>query len=83
MAKGFSQVEGIDYDKIFSPVIHYKTIRMMFVLSTLEGMYMTGVKAAFLDETIYIKQPEAMYAIPTTHPCDGLFSTLSRKPLQA
>jgi hypothetical protein len=64
VAKGFSQVKGVDYDEIFSPVIRYKTIRMMFALSTLEGMYMTGldIKAAFLygklDETIYMKQPE-------------------------
>jgi hypothetical protein len=37
---------------------------MMFALSALEGMYMTGldIKAAFLygklDEEIYMKQPE-------------------------
>jgi hypothetical protein len=64
VAKGFSQVEGVDYDEIFSPVIHYETIRMMFALSALESMYMTGlnVKAAFLyrklNEEIYMKQPE-------------------------
>jgi Reverse transcriptase (RNA-dependent DNA polymerase) len=64
VAKGFSQVEGVDYDEIFSPVIRYETVRMMFALSALEGMYMTGldVKAAFLygklDEEIYMKQPE-------------------------
>jgi hypothetical protein len=64
VAKGFSQVEGVDYNEIFSLVIRYETVRMMFALSALEGMYMTGldVKAAFLygklDEKIYMKQPE-------------------------
>ena len=64
VAKGYSQVEGIDYDEIFSPVVRYETVRIMLALSTLENMYMTGfnVKAAFLygnlDEEIYMKQPE-------------------------
>jgi len=26
VAKGFSQIEGIDYEEIFSPMIHYETI---------------------------------------------------------
>ena len=25
VTKGFSQVEGIDFDKLFSPVVHYET----------------------------------------------------------
>jgi len=25
VAKGFSQVEGIDFDKLFSPVVRYET----------------------------------------------------------
>jgi len=26
VAKGFSQVEGIDFDELFSPVVYYKTV---------------------------------------------------------
>ena len=26
VTKGFSQVEGIDYDKLFSPVVRYETV---------------------------------------------------------
>jgi len=50
VAKGFSQIEGIDYEEIFSPMIHYETIHLMFALMALENMYMTGldVKTAFL-----------------------------------
>jgi hypothetical protein len=59
LAKGFSQVECIDYDEVFSPVV-----RIMFVLATLSGWHISGldVKTAFLygklDEEIYMKQPE-------------------------
>jgi hypothetical protein len=64
VAKGFSQVEGVDFDEIFSPVVRYETVRLMFALASLEGMYMTGldVKTAFLygklEEEIYILQPD-------------------------
>lgn len=32
VAKGFTQNEGIDYNEIFSHVIKYKTIRLIFAL---------------------------------------------------
>jgi len=34
VARGFSQVEGIDYDETFSPVARCSSIRSMFALST-------------------------------------------------
>jgi hypothetical protein len=64
VAKGFSQVKGVDFDEIFSPVVRYETVCLMFALASLEGMYMTGldVKTAFLygklEEEIYMLQPE-------------------------
>jgi len=63
VAKGFSQIEGIDYE-IFSPMICYETIHLMFALMALENMYMArlDVKTAFLygklKEEIYMKQLE-------------------------
>ena len=43
VAKGYSQVEGIDYSEIFSPVIHYESIHLMFTLAPLENWYITGL----------------------------------------
>ena len=63
VAKGFTQVEGVDYTKIFSPVVKYTTIRVILALVAqfnweLEQM---DVKTAFLhgelEKTIYMKQP--------------------------
>jgi len=62
VAKGFTQKEGVDYE-IFSPVVKYKTIRIMLSLVAqfnleLEQM---DVKTTFLhgelEEVIYMDQP--------------------------
>ena len=64
VAKGFSQQEGIDFNEIFSPVVHFETVRLMLALSTLQDWHMEAVdvKTAFLygklDEEIYMQQPE-------------------------
>jgi len=64
VAKGYSQVKGIDYSDIFSPVVCYESICLMFTLVALENWYITGldVKMAFLygklNKEIYMKQPK-------------------------
>ena len=64
VAKGFSQMEGIDFNEIFSPVVRFETVRLMLALSSLEGWHMEAldVKTAFLygklDKEIYMHQPE-------------------------
>ena len=65
VAKEFSQVEGIDYNKLFSLVVHYETVRMMLALAALKGWHMEAlnVKSTYLygklDKEIYMEQPEA------------------------
>ncbi|KAK2437580.1 secreted RxLR effector protein [Trifolium repens] len=64
VAKGFTQVEGIDYNEIFSLVVKHCSIRVLMAIVNqydleLEQM---DVKTAFLhgelEETIYMQQPE-------------------------
>jgi len=63
-SKRLSQIEGIDYEEIFSPMIHYETIHLMFAFVALENMYMTGLDVkncllyGKLKEEIYMKQLE-------------------------
>ena len=63
VAKGFSQAEGIDYDKTFAPVARLEAIRMFlaFVAHLNFKVYQMDVKSAFLngelDEEVYVEQP--------------------------
>jgi len=64
IAKGFSQVEGINFDELFSPVVRYETAQLLLVVAALEDLDIQSVdiKTAYLygnlDEEIYIEQPE-------------------------
>jgi len=50
VAKGFSQVEGIDFDELFSPVVCYKTMRLLLAVAALEDLDIQSVdiKTAYL-----------------------------------
>ena len=37
VAKGFSQVEGLDFDQVFSPVVRFEAVHLMLVLAALEN----------------------------------------------
>ena len=62
--RGFSQIEGIDYEETFAPVARYSSIRMILSLSAQMGwhIHQMDVKTAFLngviEEEVYIEQPE-------------------------
>ena len=64
MAKGYSQVEGIDYEETFSPVASYSSIRSIFTTATQMGwkIHQMDVKTTFLngfiEEEVYIEQLE-------------------------
>jgi hypothetical protein len=63
VAKGFTQVEGIDFHETFAPVVNFKSVRVIVALAAHKGwhMYQDDVPTAFLraslDETIYMQQP--------------------------
>jgi hypothetical protein len=64
VVKGYSQVEGVDFGEIFSPVAKLTSIRVLMSLAAtfdLEIEHM-DVKTMFLhgdlEEEIYMKQPE-------------------------
>ena len=64
VAQGFLQVEGVDYNKLFSPVVWFESMHLMLALTALHNWYMTrvDVHTAYvygkLDEEIYMHQPE-------------------------
>ena len=64
VARGFSQVEGIDYEETFAPVARYTSIRMIISLAAFMGwrLHQMDVKTTFLngeiDEEVYIEQLE-------------------------
>ena len=64
VAKGFTQIFGIDYKKTFSPIARFETVHLVLALAALYDweIEVLDVKTAFLfgklDEEIYMVQPE-------------------------
>ncbi len=63
VAKGFTQVEGIDYEETFAPASHLGSLRMLLSIAAINDweIHQLDVKSAFLngiiDKDIYIEQP--------------------------
>jgi len=63
VAKGFTQIEGVDYEETFSPVVRIASIRLLIALVSHLDLKLTqmDVKTTFLngnlDEEIYMDQP--------------------------
>jgi hypothetical protein len=63
-AKGYRQIQGIDYQESFAPVVRYDSLRVIIAIAAERDLelYQLDVKTAFLngiiDEEIYIAQPE-------------------------
>lgn len=64
VCKGYSQVEGIDFDETFAPVSRLEAIRMFLVFYVYKSfnVYQMDVKSTFvnryLEEEVYMEQPE-------------------------
>jgi hypothetical protein len=65
VAKGYSQVQGIDYFEVFSPTMQIKSLRTLLALHSGNAAVLSeswDVSAAFLfadiHEELYVKQPQ-------------------------
>jgi hypothetical protein len=64
VARGFSQVEGVDYDETFALVARYTSIRAVISIAAEMGwkIHQMDVKTTFLngliEEEVYIEQPQ-------------------------
>ncbi|GKB83783.1 copia protein [Tanacetum coccineum] len=54
VTQGYTQEEGINYDKVFAPVARIEEIRLFFTYASYIGfiVYQIDVKSAFLYDTI-------------------------------
>ena len=63
VARGFKQIEGVDYFETFSPTVGMKPIKLLFALAAKYGWeikqmdFETAFLNALLEEEIYIKPP--------------------------
>jgi len=76
VARGFSQIPGVDYHETYSPVIKMKTIRLLMALSVENGWeqehidVLTAYLNSPINEVVYMKQPEAfLVADPSKYVC--------------
>jgi hypothetical protein len=64
VAKGYSQIAGIDFDKTFAPVVRIESVRALLAFAAFMNLNIIHVdcKTAFLngnsDLEIYVQQPE-------------------------
>jgi hypothetical protein len=63
VAKGYSQVKGLDFDETYAHVARLESIRILLSCATYHGfkLYQMDVKSAFLNgpikEEVYVEQP--------------------------
>jgi hypothetical protein len=55
VAKGYSQVEGLDFDETYAPVARLESIRILLAmaLSYIKWMFLNGP----IKEDVYVEQP--------------------------
>ena len=82
-ARGDKQVEGVDYDETYSPVVSWSTIRLLLVLTTKFGWetrqvdFSNAFVQAELKEQVYMRIP-AMFADPTSDPDEQVVLKLNK-----
>ncbi|GJW37865.1 putative ribonuclease H-like domain-containing protein [Tanacetum coccineum] len=79
VAQGYTQEEGINYDKFFTPVARKEAIRLFLAYASFMGfiVYQIDVKSAFLydtiEEEVYVYQPPAWYETLSTNLLENRF----------
>ena len=70
VARGFSQIYGVDFTDTFTPTIKFDTLRLFLVIIALENLecYQVDVNntftESFLNEVIYINAPPGVNLPP-------------------
>ena len=73
MAKGFTQLKGIDYFDIFAPIARITSIWLLIALAAIHSLviHQMDVKTAFLngdlDEEVYMKQLKGFFVPGQEH----------------
>uniref|UniRef100_H3G7R0 Reverse transcriptase Ty1/copia-type domain-containing protein n=1 Tax=Phytophthora ramorum TaxID=164328 RepID=H3G7R0_PHYRM len=63
VVRGNTQIHGVDFDEIFSPVARYESLRLLLAIATIKDFHVhqMDVSTAFLNgslfEEIYMQQP--------------------------
>jgi hypothetical protein len=77
VARGFTQQQGVDFEETYSPVMKYKTLRIILALVVRFGLRLevmdvqTAYLHADLKETVYMQQPEGFEQHDTQHANGG------------
>ena len=78
VAKGFRQVQGIDYDETFSPVAMLKSVRIMSAITAFYDyeIWKMDVKTAFLNgylkEELYMMHQKVLSILKVLTKCGKL-----------
>nr|GEW98152.1 retrovirus-related Pol polyprotein from transposon TNT 1-94 [Tanacetum cinerariifolium] len=68
VAKGYAQEEGIDFEESFTPVARLEAVRIFIAYAAHKSfpIYQMDVKMAFLNEEVYVAQPDEF--VDPNHP---------------